>query len=117
MKITGKWIILQAELAGKQIAEDDFKDLILDMDETSYQLIKQTVIESGIVELVPDTLPLAISITGVYGPNRGKTFHCIYKFEGRDLIICYDLSGKGKPVSFETAQGTLLYLVRYRKKR
>ena len=115
MQITGKWKIKEAELGGKPLPAAAFDNLLLEIDETSYQVIEKEVIDSGIVEIVDNTNPLALNITGVYGPNKGKTFKCIYKFDGEDMITCYNLGGESYPASFETFENTLLYLVRYKR--
>jgi uncharacterized protein (TIGR03067 family) len=115
MQIKGKWKIAEAQLGGKSLPVASFENLVLDIDETSYQLIEKEVIDSGVVELVPGSNPRALNITGVFGLNKGKTFRCIYKFEGGDMITCYNLGGETYPASFETFENTLLYLVRYKR--
>lgn len=115
MKITGKWKITEAELGGKPLPVAAFENLRLELDETSYQLIEKEVIDSGIIEMVDDADPQALNIIGVYGPNKGKIFKCIYKFEGEDMLTCYNLGGDNYPASFETFENTLLYLVRYKR--
>ena len=115
MGITGKWRIAKAELGGKQLPGASFEKLVLDMDENSYQLLEDKVIESAILHLVPGSSPQTMVITGTFGPNRGKTFRCIYEFEGEDLIMCYNLDGYGAPATFQTFENTLLYLVRYQR--
>jgi uncharacterized protein (TIGR03067 family) len=115
MTITGKWKITEAEFGGRKLPSKDFENLVLELDLTSYQLIEQKVIDSGIVELVGDTEPAGLTVTGLYGPNKGRTFHCIYKIEGDQMIMCYNLGGDSRPASFETFENTLLYLVRYKR--
>ena len=115
MTVTGKWKIENAELGGKKLPVDAFANIILELDETSYQLIEQKVIDSGVIEMVEDSSPAALSITGVFGPNKGKTFHCIYKLEGDEMIMCYNLGGGSRPTAFETLNNSLLYLVRYKR--
>ena len=89
--------------------------MTLELDETSYQLIDKMVIDSGIIEPVAGARPAALRITGVFGPNKGKTFYCIYRFEKQDLIMCYNLGKGPPPASFVTQEQSLLYLVRYRR--
>jgi uncharacterized protein (TIGR03067 family) len=115
MKITGKWKITEAELGGKPLPVAAFENLRLELDKTSYQVIENGVIDSGIVEMIDDTDPQALNIIGVYGPNKGKIFKCIYKFDGEDMLTCYNLGGDSYPASFETFENTLLYLVRYKR--
>ena len=114
MQIKGKWEIAEAELGGKPLPMAYFDNMVLDIDETSYQLIEKKVIDSGIVELIPGTDPKEMNLIGLFGPNTGKTFKCIYKFDGEDLITCYNLGGDSYPSSFATFENTLLYLVRYK---
>jgi uncharacterized protein (TIGR03067 family) len=113
MELTGKWKIGGAELGGKKLPAAQFDQLILALDQTSYQLIENKVIDSGLIELVPDADPPAMVITGVFGPNKGKSFPCIYTFDQGDLIMCYDLGEGRRPAQFESPPDTLLYLVRY----
>jgi len=115
MTIRGKWKIGEAMLGGKSLPAETFEHMVLELDENSYQLIEEKVIDSGIIDPVLESSPMALVITGVFGPNKGKTFQCIYKFEGDDMIMCYNLGGDGFPDNFESREGTLLYLVRYRR--
>jgi uncharacterized protein (TIGR03067 family) len=115
MNITGKWKIKEAQLGSKKLPSADFKQMVLEMDENSYQLIEGKVIDSGIIEPIDHTRTKALAITGVFGPNKGKTFQCIYRFEGKDLIMCYNLGGDGIPKKFETKENGMLYLVRYKR--
>jgi uncharacterized protein (TIGR03067 family) len=115
MEITGKWKITEAELGGKPLPVTAFESLRLELDETSYQLIEKEVIDSGIVEMQDGTDPQALNIISLYGPNKGKIFKCIYKFDEEDMLTCYNLGGDSYPTSFETFENTLLYLVRYKR--
>ncbi len=115
MPIRGKWKIAEATLGGKGLPASSFDKLVLELDENSYQLIEGRVIDSGIIEPIPNTSPKALKIIGVFGPNKGKTFQCIYRFEGDDMIMCYNLGGDGVPAEFESKEDSLLYLVRYQR--
>jgi len=115
MMLRGKWKIKEAELGAKKLSPSDFEKLVLELDENSYQLIEDKVIDSGIIEPISHESLQALAITGVFGPNKGKTFQCIYRFEGDDMIMCYNLGGDGIPQSFETKENSLLYLVRYKR--
>jgi uncharacterized protein (TIGR03067 family) len=115
MTITGKWKIVEAELGAEKLPLSRFEKMVLELDETSYQLIENKVIESGVIEHLDEASPKGLLIKAVYGPNLGKTFQCIYRFEGEDLIMCYNLGGDGMPVRFETKPHSLFYLVRYKR--
>src|ERR1700741_895058 len=82
-----------------------------------YEVMADGQPDKGTYALVPDSKPKAMTITGVDGPNHGKTFPAIYEFKGESLRICYDLSGAKRPTEFKSAPGTLLYLVTYQRKK
>ena len=113
MELSGKWKIAEAELGGRQLPATSFDKMILEMDENSYQVHEDNVIDSGLLQQIAGSSPAAMTITSLFGPNQGKTFACIYRFEKDDLIICYNLGGDSLPESFATMENTLLYLVRY----
>ena len=113
--LNGKWQIVEAELGGNKLPADSFMNMVLELDENSYQLSEGKVIDSGLVGQIPDHDPPALSITGMFGPNQGKTFYCIYRFDGDDMIMCYNLGGDSIPTTFESHQHPLLYLVRYHR--
>ena len=115
MPIRGKWKIAEAALGGKSLPADSFENMILELDENSYQLIEGKVIDSGVIERIPNTSPKALEITGIFGPNKEKTYQCIYRFDGDDMIMCYNLGGDGIPEEFESKENSLLYLVRYKR--
>jgi len=115
MTLRGKWKIADASLGGKTLPAETFENMVLELDENSYQLLEGKVIDSGVIESIPNTSPKALEITGIFGPNKGKTFQCIYRFDGEDMIMCYNLGGDGIPAEFETKENSLLYLVRYRR--
>jgi uncharacterized protein (TIGR03067 family) len=115
MRIKGKWKIKEAELGGRKLPAQSFEKMILALDKNSYQLSEGKVIDSGIIEQVKKSAPKALIITGIFGPNKGKIFQCIYRFEKKEMIMCYNLGGDGIPDKFETKENSLLYLVRYKK--
>jgi len=115
MTIRGKWKIAEAILGGEELPAATFEKMILELDENSYQLIEGQVIDSGVIESINNTSPKALEITGIFGPNKGKTYQCIYHFDGEDMIMCYNLGGDGIPEEFDSKANTLLYLVRYKR--
>lgn len=115
MTIRGKWKITEASLGGQELPASAFEKMVLELDENSYQLIENIVIDSGTIEPILNTSPKAIKINAVFGPNKGKSFQCIYRFEGEDMIMCYNLGGDGVPEAFESKENSLLYLVRYKR--
>jgi uncharacterized protein (TIGR03067 family) len=112
--IEGTWIPVTAELGGQKLPDEYIKDtkLILSAGRYTY------TIDQGTYKLIPTKEPKelkAMDVTGVEGPNKGKTLLAIYELAGDTLRICYDLDGKLRPDAFMTRAGTQQLLVIYKR--
>lgn len=112
--IEASWIPMSFELSGQKLPEAAFKDtkLILADGRYTYQN------DQGTYKLIPiedPKAPKAMDITGIEGPNKGKTFLAIYELTGDSLRICYDLSGQTRPKEFTTKAGTKEFLATYKR--
>jgi uncharacterized protein (TIGR03067 family) len=115
--IEGTWLPTKAELAGQPWSEAQVKSFFLKLSDGKYEVSVEGQLDRGTYTLDPKSSPKAMTITGTDGPNKGKTFLCIYELRGDTLRVCYDLSGKKTPTAFATAKGTPLYLVSYTRKK
>jgi uncharacterized protein (TIGR03067 family) len=106
--LNGSWQASTAELAGKQFPADVTKTILLVIKDEHYDVGN----DHGTIKVLDAT---KMEITGMEGPNKGKTFKAIYKKKNEELTICYDLSGNAFPVSFSTEPNTKLFLVHYLK--
>jgi uncharacterized protein (TIGR03067 family) len=117
--LTGTWKPTQAELGGAPMPPPVLQSITLKLDGTYYEVAVQTpkgvALDKGTVALESATNPKGMTVTGVEGPNAGKTFPAIYALEGDTLRICYDLSGAKRPAEFKSAPDTKLYLVTYQR--
>lgn len=114
--LNGKWQAVEAELAGKKFPPQAAKSIQLAIDGEKYIVTTAEGEDRGTVRCLPDEKPSAMDIiTGTNGPNKGKTFLAIYKIEGEQLVVCYDLAGKARPKEFKTEPKSSLFLVTYRK--
>ena len=114
--IQGDWKPVKAELAGQPMAEEVLKTISLKIGDNTYEVQVGNSPDKGTVTVDTSTTPKSMTITGTEGPNKGKTFPCIYELKGDTLRICYDLSGVKRPAEFKTTAGTRLYLVTYARK-
>jgi uncharacterized protein (TIGR03067 family) len=57
-----------------------------------------------------------MDVVGEEGPNKGKRFPAIYRFNGRDLEVCYDLAETERPREFVSREATMLLRVTYTRK-
>jgi uncharacterized protein (TIGR03067 family) len=115
--IQGGWTPVKAELGGKPMPEKILKTISLKLTNGSYEVSADGHADSGTYTVDTSTKPKGMTVIGTEGPNKGRTFPCIYELEHDSLRICYDLSGTKRPSEFKTSPGTKLYLVTYTRKK
>ncbi len=116
--LDGTWLPSSAELGGKKFPDEARKSIKLVIKDDKYTVtVEKQGTDEGTVKLMPSATPKAMDITGAKGPNKGKTFRAIYEHKGDTLRVCYDLSGKERPTEFKTKEGTLLFLVEYKREK
>jgi uncharacterized protein (TIGR03067 family) len=113
----GTWLPSEAELGGKKFPDEIRKSIKLVIEGDKYTVTVGKEVDKGTVKLNAAGKPKEMDITGIEGPNKGKTFLAIYERDGDTLRVCYDLSGKGRPTEFKTKEGTQLFLVTYKRKK
>jgi uncharacterized protein (TIGR03067 family) len=116
-QIQGTWVPLSAELGGKALPDDVRKSIKLVLKADTYVVTAGKEPDEGKCKIDPTKTPKTLDITGTKGPNMGKTFPCIYELNGDTLRVCYDLSGKARPTEFKTTEGSMLFLVTYRREK
>ena len=109
--IEGTWIPVSFEVGGQKLPDATFKDAKLVMTDGHYTYQN----DHGTYKLITSEKPRGIDVTGVEGPNQGKTFPAIYELRGDTLKICYDLAGKTRPTEFATQAGTRQFLASYKR--
>jgi uncharacterized protein (TIGR03067 family) len=72
-------------------------------------------LDKGTVTLDTTSSPMGMTVTGVEGPNAGRTYPAIFSLSGDTLRICYDLSGAARPTTFTSATGTMHFLAEYKR--
>lgn len=115
--LQGTWLASSAEIGGKPFPDEVRKSIKLTLKDGMYTVTVGKNPDVGTVKLTPSAKPKAMDVTGTEGPNKGKTILAIYELDGKVLKICYDLSGKARPKEFKTAEGTLLFLVTYKREK
>lgn len=115
--LQGNWKPVSAELAGQPMAETVLKTISLKLDSGRYEVLVGSSPDRGTYSLDATTKPKGMTVMGTDGPNKGKSFPCIYELQGDTLRICYDLSGTKRPTEFQSLAGTKLYLVTYARQK
>src|SRR5438094_357502 len=77
--VEGTWTPVKAELAGEVYPEATLKTLVLKIDKGRYEVSVAGQFDRGTCALDATTKPKQMTITGTDGPNKGKTFPCIYE--------------------------------------
>ena len=115
--LNGTWLIRKAELGGKSLSLPPTFEL--QIAGTQYRAGTPPANDRGKIILFGDELAgqaARMDVVGEDGPYKGKRYPAIYRFIGRELEICYDLSEKERPGEFVSGDGTLLFRVTYYKK-
>jgi uncharacterized protein (TIGR03067 family) len=115
--LNGTWLVRKAELGGKDfIMPAAFE---LQIADNKYRAGVQPAADRGKLLFFGDELAgqaARMDVVGEDGPNKGKRYPAIYRFNGRELEICYDLTGNDRPSEFVSREGTMLLRVTYAKK-
>ncbi|MBK7562275.1 MAG: TIGR03067 domain-containing protein [Chitinophagaceae bacterium] len=108
--LNGDWTPIKQEMGGKEFPPAVFEKQKLIIHDSSYTLIAESV-DKGILKYSDHNM----DIYGKEGVNSGKHFTAIYKFENKQLTICYNLMGNGYPESYETKGKPLYFLSVFKK--
>jgi uncharacterized protein (TIGR03067 family) len=111
--MTGTWLPVKAELAGKPF--NFVKDFRLEVKGASF--VSQGGTQKDVGKLVfLDGDPRGVDVLGEEGSNKGQRLPAIYRLSGDQLEVCYDLAGKERPKEFATRPDTRLFLITYKRK-
>jgi uncharacterized protein (TIGR03067 family) len=119
--LNGTWLIKQAEFGGQNFPMP--AGFELQIADNRYRAGAMTSAappsDRGRIILFGDELAgqaARADVVGEDGPNKGKRFPAIYRFNGRELEVCYDLAEKERPTEFVSREGTRLLRVTYVRK-
>jgi uncharacterized protein (TIGR03067 family) len=115
--LDGAWLPISAHLAGQPLPDAYLKLMKLVMAGDKYTVTIADKLDKGTIKLDAAAQPKTIDVTGTEGPNAGKTYLAIYELTGDTLRVCYDLSGKGRPGEFKSAQVAPYFLVSYQREK
>lgn len=110
--IDGTWEPVEATMAGAPFPVAAFAGAVLTLRGGEYSF----GIDQGKCRIVAAGLPGQLDITGVQGPNSGRTIPALYQRDADDLRVCYQLGAGGeRPARLEAPPGTQQLLIRYRR--
>lgn len=109
-QLNGAWTPIKQEMSGKEFPESYFRTQKLIIQDSTYSLTAES----------PDKGTLSykngkMDIYGKEGVNKNKHFTALYKLDGNQLTIIYNLKGDGYPIDFDTKLKPTLFLSVYKK--
>jgi len=105
-KFQGAWKFVSLEAGGKTLPEEDYKAALLVIDGDKHTTKNGAATYSGTLKIDPGKKPKAIDFRFSDGPEKGKTAHGIYEFDGDTLKVCVGLVGKDRPAAFVSKPGS-----------
>ena len=123
--LNGTWIPVKQEMGGKELPAAAFAKQRLTLSDSTYTFIAESV-DKGVVKYSNGKM----DIYRKEGVNAGKHFTAIYSYEnlpdqpvrqlsggqtGKQLTICYNLSGDNHPETFETKSKPTLFISVFKK--
>lgn len=114
--LAGTWQVQAAEIGGKDVL-DSFRGITLTLANDTYVATVGELADKGTITVDPGKTPKAMDITGTEGPNRGKTYPCLYELKEDTLTVCYGLDFKTRPAELKTAGDPQRMLVVYKRKK
>ena len=113
--LEGRWQPLRAELAGQSAPAAVLEKTEVELSGGHYTVRFGGEVSDHGTCAHDAAVPGVLTLSGLKGPNAGRTIPCIYQLVGDRLRVCYGLGGTA-PENFATAPGTQFYLVTYRRK-
>ena len=116
--IEGTWYCVSAIVNGKTLPKATTELLRLTLTKERYKTEKGTeVLFDSTYTLDPRKNPKEINMVGTEGELTGKIAPGIYSHDGKLLKLCYVMPGLPRPQSFESAEGTQIFLITWTRAR
>lgn len=113
--LDGTWLPVTAKLNGQELPAESLRNMRLLLAGESYTATVNGVRDSGTTKSDITANPPVLEITGIEGPNAGRTMLAIYQLDSDKLTVCYDLQGVARPTDFKAEAGSQYFLVTYRR--
>jgi uncharacterized protein (TIGR03067 family) len=115
--VNGVWALTSGVKGGEAMPAEALKAVHLLLRDGKYHAKIGNVVDTGTYTVDTSKSPKTLTLTGTNGPNKGKTMLAIFEVEGTTLKVCYDLSGKAFPASFESKPKTDSFLATYERSK
>ena len=116
--LEGAWAPVAVSVAGQSLEPSELRVRYLLIEGDGYRIIDRSnrVVDSGHYTLNTAHQPAAIDIVGDSGPNAGKTLCGIYRLDGDELTMCYDVEGGERPAGLAPRRDRVRLLITYERR-
>jgi uncharacterized protein (TIGR03067 family) len=112
--MTGTWVVEKMTVEGSDFTST-FAEMSLVIEGEKYTVTFGGMTDKGTFKIDVSKTPKTMDITGAEGPNKGKTYPCIYEIKDGKVTICYGMADK-RPEKFESTKESKTMLAVYKKK-
>ena len=114
-ELDGTWVPIAADVSGQELAVRELRVARLVLDRGGYEIVDRAehVVDRGDYRIDRDSVPQALDIVGVSGPNAGRTMLAIFELDGDRLKVCYDLESAQRPHAMQALEDQLLLTITY----
>jgi uncharacterized protein (TIGR03067 family) len=111
----GEWQFVSLEVDGNTMPAPMTAQSRMLIDGDRFRMESPEANYEGVFTLDVEADPAQIDIEFVEGPEAGHWSYGIYRFDGKDLLLCLGLTGAPRPTRFATASGSGHALERLRR--
>lgn len=113
--LEGTWMPLEAKIGDGELTKEQLAATRLEINADGYVVKAGEVVDRGTWKINPKAKPKTMDITGKDGPNKDKTFLCIYELAGEFLTVAYSFNGKDRPTEFKTGGDISRAVIKYQR--
>ncbi|MCI0541767.1 MAG: TIGR03067 domain-containing protein [Verrucomicrobiales bacterium] len=114
--IEGTWSCVAATVDGKPLPSTTTDLLRLTLTKDRYKTEKGSeVLFDSTYNIDPSKNPKEINMVGTEGELTGKLAPGIFSYDGKTLRLCYVMPGLPRPKTFESPEGSKVFLVVWRR--
>ncbi|HEX4388725.1 MAG TPA: TIGR03067 domain-containing protein [Steroidobacteraceae bacterium] len=116
--LEGAWAPVAVSVGGQRLEPAQLRVCYLLLEGDGYRIVDRSnqIVDSGHYTVNADTTPCAMDIVGEHGPNAGRTLLAIYRLEGDELTVCYDVEGGARPETLAARREGARLVITYERR-
>ena len=116
-KLQGQWQIAAMEREGSEIPHEDIKDVVVDVQGTTYKLLNVDNEHGGTFSVDDSKEPKQMDIKQQSGPGGERVLKAIYELKGDTFRVCYAQEGGDRPTTFSGGADSKQVIITYQRKK